>query len=159
MTPVTEVYDMAMLVIQDYQLDNLAKADYNAFLTYLEGKLMVGIPEIEAHMHDLELVHQENEQEDGTVQVETYFTRDLSNIEKAIISKAIVYKWYQQIHQDRVVIQPHLTIKEFKVVSPVDSKVFVVIFAPTVKSLFIVAFSVTVIELGLFLAIFSHSIK
>lgn len=114
MTPVTEVYDMAMLVIQDYQLDNLAKADYNAFLTYLEGKLMVGIPEIEAHMHDLELVHQENEQEDGTVQIETYFTRDLSNIEKAIISKAIVYKWYQQIHQDRVVIQPHLTIKEFK---------------------------------------------
>ena len=88
MTPVTEVYDMAMLVIQDYQLDNLAKADYNAFLTYLEGKLMVGIPEIEAHMHDLELVHQEKEQEDGIVQIETYFTRDLSNIEKAIISKA-----------------------------------------------------------------------
>ena len=48
------------------------------------------------------------------LQIETYFTRDLSNIEKAIISKAIVYKWYQQIHQDRVVIQPHLTIKEFK---------------------------------------------
>ena len=44
-TNVEKVYDIALITIRDYRLDNLAKADYNAFLKYLQGLLVKGIPE------------------------------------------------------------------------------------------------------------------
>ena len=36
-TNVEQVYDIALITIRDYHLDNLAKADYSAFLKYLQG--------------------------------------------------------------------------------------------------------------------------
>ena len=44
-TNVEQIYDIALVTINDYQIDALAKVDYNAFLQYLRGFLITGLPE------------------------------------------------------------------------------------------------------------------
>ena len=44
MTAFTDVYDSALVVMQDYKLDNLAQTNYDAFLLFMKGLLKNGIP-------------------------------------------------------------------------------------------------------------------
>ena len=44
MTAFTDVYDSALVVMQDYKLDNLAQTNYDAFLIFMKGLLQNGIP-------------------------------------------------------------------------------------------------------------------
>lgn len=105
MTSFLEIYDLAMLTIQDYRLDNLAKKDEQAFKNYLRGKLRSGVSEFTGCLTSLETT---------SVDDEYYFVNDLSEKEKSIIAKTIVYKWFLQLHQDVVALRPHLSVKEFK---------------------------------------------
>jgi hypothetical protein len=105
MTSFVEIYDLAMLTIEDYRLNALAKKDEQAFKTYLRGKLTSGVSEFMGCLTSLDTT---------VVDVEYYFVNDLSSKEKSIIAKTIVYKWFLQLHQDVVALRPHLTVKEFK---------------------------------------------
>jgi hypothetical protein len=105
MTPFVEIYDLAMLTISDYRLDNLARTNEDAFKTFMRGKLKSGVSEFTGCLTSLDTT---------SVDGEWYFTNDLSDKEKSIIAKTIVYKWFLQIHQDVVALRPHLTVKEFK---------------------------------------------
>lgn len=105
MTSFLEIYDLAMLTIKDYRLDNLAKKDKQAFKNYLRGKLRSGVSEFTGCLTSLETT---------SVDDEYYFVNDLSEKEKSIIAKTIVYKWFLQLHQDVVALRPHLSVKEFK---------------------------------------------
>lgn len=114
-TNVEEVYDMALITIQDYRLDNLAKADYNAFLKYLQGLLVKGIPEFEGNiLGELTIEKNETVDEDGNETITYNFTRDLTPKEISILAETIVYNWVSSIQNDAVALRGHLGVKEFK---------------------------------------------
>ena len=109
MTSYESIYDLALVTIRDYKLDNLAIRNYEAFLDYLRGLLEVGSLEFDGCLQSL----------DSTSVVEDgnkvwYFVEDLDRDEKKILAKTIVLKWWEQHIQDVVVYQPHLSSKNFK---------------------------------------------
>lgn len=114
-TNVEQVYDIALITIRDYRLDNLAKADYSAFLKYLQGLLVKGIPEFTGNiLGDLTIEKNVTVDEDGN-EITTYsFTRDLTSKEISILAETVVYNWVQSIQNDAVLLRAHLGVKEFK---------------------------------------------
>lgn len=109
MTSYEKIYDLALVTIRDYKLDNLAIKNYDAFLDYLRGLLEAGSLEFDGCLQSL----------DSTSVIEDdkevwYFVEDLDRDEKKILAKTIVLKWWEQHIQDVVVYQPHLSSKNFK---------------------------------------------
>ena len=109
MTNFEEIYDLAKITMIDYKLDNLAIKDYNAFLTYFRSLLMSGMSEFTGCLTSLEYTSTTT---DGTTTY--YFINDLSSLEKSILAKTVVIKWFEQQIQDVVVFQPHMSTKNFK---------------------------------------------
>lgn len=109
MTNFEDIYDLAKVTMIDYKLDNLAIKDYDAFLTYFRSLLMTGMVEFSGCLTSLEYI--------SIIEDEVtnwYFVEDLSLIEKNILAKTIVLKWWEQHIQDVVVFQPHMSSKNFK---------------------------------------------
>lgn len=114
-TNVEEVYDMALVTIRDYRLDNLAKADYDAFLKYLQGLLTKGIPEFTGDiLGDLTIEENTTVDEDGNETTTYNFMRILTPKEILILAETVVYNWVQSIQNDAVLLRGHLGVKEFK---------------------------------------------
>lgn len=114
-TPFTRIYDLALIVIRDYRIDNLKNTNLDNFLTYMRGLLTSGMPNFTGNMQSLEYTSQEetNEQTNETSTV-YYFVNTLSQKEESILAEAVVYTWVQVLINDVTVFQPHLSIKEFK---------------------------------------------
>lgn len=114
-TNVEKVYDMALVTIRDYRLDNLAKADYDAFLKYLQGLLTKGIPEFTGDiLGDLTIEENTTVDEDGNETTTYNFMRILTPKEISILAETVVYNWVQSIQNDAVLLRGHLGVKEFK---------------------------------------------
>lgn len=114
-TNVEEVYDMALVTIRDYRLDNLAKADYDAFLKYLQGLLTKGVPEFTGDiLGDLTIEENTTVDEDGNETTTYNFMRILTPKEISILAETVVYNWVQSIQNDAVLLRGHLGVKEFK---------------------------------------------
>lgn len=109
-TPFEKVYDRALIVIEDYKLDKLAQADYEAFLLYLQGNLERSIPDFTSCNTDLS--YDEFIDEDGNVFMA--FDNVLSNKEINILSSIMVYNWFAKKVNDVTQFQGHLSNKEFK---------------------------------------------
>lgn len=109
MTNFEDIYDLAKVTMIDYKLDNLAIRDYDAFLTYFRSLLVTGMTEFFGCLSSLDYT---SVKEDG--ETKWYFTADLSQLEKNILAKTIVLKWWEQHIQDVVVFQPHMSSKNFK---------------------------------------------
>lgn len=118
MTPFTEIYSLAKVTIIDYKVDELVKVNYDAFLTYFRSLLTVGISEFTGCLNNLDYISQEEEiiDDNGDTQTVTvwYFVNDLTMLEKSILAKTIVLKWWEIQIQDVVAFQPHLAVKDFK---------------------------------------------
>jgi len=108
-TDFEDIYDLAKVTMIDYKLDNLAIRDYDAFLTYFRSLLVTGMTEFFGCLSSLDYT---SVKEDG--EIKWYFTADLSQLEKNILAKTIVLKWWEQHIQDVVVFQPHMSSKNFK---------------------------------------------
>ena len=104
-TDFEEIYDLAKVTMIDYKLDNLAIRNYDAFLTYFRSLLTTGMTEFFGCLSSLEYTKDEDKY---------YFKEDLSTLEKGILAKTIVLKWWEQHIQDVVVFQPHMSTKNFK---------------------------------------------
>ena len=114
-TNVEQIYDIALVTINDYQIDALAKVDYNAFLQYLRGFLITGLPEFTGDvLGELEIEEVKTINDSGEETTHYEFTRDLTSKEISIIAKTMVYKWFLKVHQDLKLLRGHLGIKEFK---------------------------------------------
>ena len=109
MTNFEDIYDLAKVTMIDYKLDNLAIKDYDAFLTYFRSLLMTGMVEFSGCLTSLEYTSITEDEVTNW-----YFVEDLSLIEKNILAKTIVLKWWEQHIQDVVVFQPHMSSKNFK---------------------------------------------
>lgn len=89
-TSFEEIYDLALVMINDYRLNNLYKVDADAFLTHMQGLLINAIPMAEEGCEkalDYNL-------SSGT------FTNNLSNKVKKILADALVIVWFERITND-----------------------------------------------------------
>lgn len=98
------VYDRALITIDDYQLNALAQADYEAFLLHLQGILERAIPDFTVCHNDLSY---------DTESTPVAFVATLNNKEINILAELMVYNWFDGKINDVTQFQGHLNNKEF----------------------------------------------
>lgn len=125
MTAFTDIYDNALVVIQDYKIDNLANTNYNAFLTFMKGLLKTGIPFFNCCLNSLayqDVEEQEVDENGNTVTVtNTYFIADLTDKEQSILSMCVVYQWFKRDVNDARQFRQKLNTRDFKTESSYQS--------------------------------------
>ena len=125
MTAFTDVYDSALVVMQDYKLDNLAQTNYDAFLLFMKGLLKNGIPFFNCCLNSLEYQDIEEQEIDDVGQeitvVNTYFVNDLTNKEISILAMCIVYEWFKRDVNDAAQYRQKLSTRDFKTESSYQS--------------------------------------
>ena len=100
-TTFDEIYDLALVTMQDYKIDELYQLDRPTFKTFMKGFLVTGLPEFDVNLEDLSYT-------DET------FNNIISDKAKLILSEIIVYEWYKRNNNDVLVYKPKLTSKQFK---------------------------------------------
>lgn len=107
-TSFDSIQDMFLLVVKDYKLDKLyliSQANHtNDFKNYLDGFLIISIPEFDNCIKNLENINL----------TDRYFYDNLSLKEQLIISKWMVMKWFDKEIQDVTQFNMHLTDTDFK---------------------------------------------
>ena len=98
------IYDRALITIDDYKLNALAEADYDAFLLHLQGILERAIPDFTSCLNDLSY---------DVESTPPTFTGTLNNKEINILAELMVYNWFSGKINDVTQFQGHLNNKEF----------------------------------------------
>ena len=106
-----EIYDRALVIIEDYRLNALAVNDYEAFLTHLQGILERSIPYFTPC--NIDLTYSKEVDPDTSEEVMA-FKETLNNMEINILSSIMVYNWFSRKVNDVTQFQGHLNNKEFK---------------------------------------------
>lgn len=114
MTPFTDIYDLAKVTIIDYKIDTLAQIDYDAFLIYFRSLLTTGMIEFDGCLKTLETTYVIEPNENGENKTVWYFIEDLDYVEKNILAKTVVLRWWDTQLQDVRAFQPHLSNKNYK---------------------------------------------
>ena len=125
MTAFTDIYDSALIVMQDYTLDNLANTNYDAFLIFMKGLLKNGIPFFNCCLNSLEYQDVEETETDDegneVTVVNTYFTADLTSKEQSILAMCVVYEWFKRDVNDARQYRQKLSTRDFKTESSYQS--------------------------------------
>jgi hypothetical protein len=103
-TPFSDVYDLALMLIQDYTLNNLYQISPTDFETFMQGLLIRAIPDFKNCEQDLSN-YDENA---GT------FNITLTYVEKDILAKLLTIKWWVRGIQDIRQTNLHLNDNDFK---------------------------------------------
>lgn len=90
-TPYSDIYDLALMSIQDYVLDKFAEEDEENFSLYLQGFLIRAIPKFNNCLKDLS-----NRSDD-----EGSFNIDLDDMEKDILADWLVIMYLDKEIFDR----------------------------------------------------------
>lgn len=90
-TPYSDIYDLALMSIQDYVLDKFAKEDEENFSLYLQGFLIRAIPKFNNCLKDLS----NRSDDEGT------FNIDLDDMEKDILADWLVIMYLDKEIFDR----------------------------------------------------------
>lgn len=106
-TPFTDIYDLFLIVIKDYTLDNLYNINVENFETKLQGFLILAIAEFDSCKTDISVY-------DTTT---GEFTNTLSLKEQTILSKFMVIKWFEREVQNVTQFNNLLTSGDFKMYS------------------------------------------
>ena len=118
MVAFTDIYDRALVTMQDYTLDKLAVTNYNAFLLFMKSLLKSGIPFFNCCLNSLEYQDiEETEIDDNGNEVQvinTYFTADLTNKEQSILAMVLIYEWFQRDVNDARQYRQKLSTRDFK---------------------------------------------
>ena len=125
MTAFTDIYDRALVTMQDYTLDKLAEVNYDAFLLFMKSLLKSGIPFFNCCLSSLAYEDiQETEIDSHGNEVEvtnTYFTADLTNKEQSILAMCLVYEWFKRDVNDARQFRQKLNTRDFKTESSYQS--------------------------------------
>lgn len=79
------IYNLSLITIKDYRIDNWAKKDYNVFLNHMEGILIRAIPRFSNCLQSLEY---------NTTTTTPYFINDLTYLEQSILADLMVEIWF-----------------------------------------------------------------
>ncbi len=99
-TPYSEIYDLFLMGVKDYQLDKLYQVGSTPFNDYLEGFLVRAIPNFYNCTQDL----------DDRDSVNYTFNITLTSLEKDILADLMTYAWFQKEIND--VTQFNLTLSD-----------------------------------------------
>ena len=91
-TPYSDIYDLALISIQDYVLDKFAYEDEDNFYLYLQGFLVRSIPKFNNCLKNL----QDRNDEQAT------FNMDLDDDEKDILADWLVIMYLDKEIFDRI---------------------------------------------------------
>lgn len=120
-TEFEEIYDLSLVVIQDYKLDKIYKTEPEIFYTFMRGLLTVGIPDFNGCLNDLSYSSEEieflNENGESIKRTVYFFNNELTLKEKSILSKIVVYNWFKNKVQDVTQFQLHLSTRDFQIKS------------------------------------------
>ena len=125
MVAFTEIYDRALVTMQDYTLDKLAETNYNAFLLFMKSLLKSGIPFFNCCLNSLDY-HDEaeietNENGEEVIVINTYFDADLTTKEQSILAMVLVYEWFKRDVNDARQYRQKLNTRDFKAESSYQS--------------------------------------
>ena len=125
MTAFTDIYDRALVTMQDYTLDKLAEVNYDAFLLFMKALLKSGIPFFNCCLKNLAFEDvQETELDVNGNEVEvtnTYFLVDLTDKEQSILAMCLVYEWFKRDVNDARQFRQKLSTRDFKTESSYQS--------------------------------------
>ena len=125
MTAFTDIYDKALVTMQDYTLDKLAEVNYDAFLLFMKSLLKSGIPFFNCCLNSLayeDVQETEIDMNGNEVNVtNTYFTSDLTNKEQSILAMCLVYEWFKRDVNDARQFRQKLSTRDFKTESSYQS--------------------------------------
>ena len=115
MTSFESIYDLFMITsVTDYRLNNLYKADKEAFYDFLKGFLIKSSFQLQSELiNSLEYISQEEQEGDVTV-TRYYFVADLQPLEKSILVDSLVIHWYEKNTEDILEISSRLATKDAK---------------------------------------------
>lgn len=125
MVAFTEIYDRALVTMQDYTIDKLAETNYNAFLLFMKSLLKSGIPFFNCCLNSLDY-HDEaeieiNENGEEVIVINTYFDADLTTKEQSILAMVLVYEWFKRDVNDARQYRQKLNTRDFKAESSYQS--------------------------------------
>lgn len=125
MVAFTEIYDRALVTMQDYTIDKLAETNYNAFLLFMKSLLKSGIPFFNCCLNSLDY-HDEaeieiNENGEEVIVINTYFDADLTTKEQSILAMILVYEWFKRDVNDARQYRQKLNNRDFKTESSYQS--------------------------------------
>jgi hypothetical protein len=100
----SDIYDLFLIEVRDYKLDNLYQSSPTDFDTYLQGFLIKAIPDFDNCNQDLEDFDLVNKQ----------FTATLTLREQTILSELMALKWLTKEVNDVNQFTLHLTDTDFK---------------------------------------------
>lgn len=103
-TSYTDIYDLFLMIVDDYELTELYHSSEEDFTTYLQGFLILAIPDFRICKKDLK----QRDDSSGT------FLIELSDTEKSILAKLMAKYWFKKKIQDVTQFQGHLNDKDFK---------------------------------------------
>ena len=125
LTAFTDIYDRALVTMQDYTLDKLAETNYDAFLLFMKSLLKSGIPFFNCCLNSLEFedIEETEIDEDGNESqvTNTYFVADLTNKEQSILAMVLVYEWFKRDVNDARQYRQKLSTRDFKTESSYQS--------------------------------------
>lgn len=102
-TSYDNIYDLFLLMIDDYELTELYNADPTKFFTFLHGLLMLAIPDFSKCKKDLSLRDNEN----------STFLVTLNDVEINILAKLMTKYWLKRKIQDITQMQVKLNDRDF----------------------------------------------
>ena len=103
-TPYEEIYDLFLIQVDDYELNELYASSEESFKLALQGLMMISIPEFKNCKQSLS---------DRDNDLET-FNIELTDAEKSIISKAMVKNWFKKKIQDVTQFQNKLNDRDYQ---------------------------------------------
>lgn len=106
MTSFSDIYDMALITINDYRINSLFESDEEAFYLYMRGLLLRSIPKFIGCKKNLEYSIDDEE-----------FLEDLSKKEIDILSDLICITWLESNTNDATQINLHLQGRDQKTFS------------------------------------------
>lgn len=125
MTPFSEIYDRALIVIRDYKLNDLANKNYASFLLFMKGFLETSIDLFNGTLNDLswtESIEVETDDEGNEIEHDnSYFNETLTSKEKSILAMIVVYNWFLKETQDVTEFNLHLKTRDFQVLSEANN--------------------------------------
>lgn len=110
-TNYNEVYDLFLVQIKDWKLDALYDTSVSDFETYLQGFLVLTIPEF------TEFSDQDLTRNDAT----SVFTETLTDKNKQMLASMMVKEWLSKEIQDVRQIKLHVGDKDFRVASEANN--------------------------------------
>lgn len=109
-TSFNEIEDLALILIQDYRIDNLAQTDYATFQTFMDGLLVRAIPRFTKCVQDLSYNLATRE-----------FNATYTNLEQEILAEYVAICWMAEITQNITQMNAKLSNKEFKSYSEAEN--------------------------------------